>query len=372
MTDASFQQNQSPARRRQGRRQAKAGGQKAYASENDAGVIDASQFQRLPQTPGKGNAPSPLHHESSQSGSRQKTKNKPKSKNNVASPESPRAARQTPPPQQRSASSKSAAAFAGATFHASPAPSALPIPSFLSKAVGDSPLSKGAKDVLQEPSPPATDTEIPTPHRPTSSTKPHESPLDFMFRAHREETERRRRESFHGQPSRGARTTSPPSQSPFELSSSPKASSSLQSRYVKQQYGSIGTSELDGTPGRPLGPAFSTPYHERIRAARGNPPRPEYTSPEQTSSRPTEDPTEALKRFLFSGNGMPPSGPSNPPLSSVPSAPIMNNYNAPSVPAVAPPTDGRANNIQAMENDLRRILKLDMASDKPSVERRLF
>lgn len=374
MTDASLQQNQSPARRRQGRRQGKAGGQKAYASENDAGILDTSHFQMQPQTPGKTGSASPLHQDSnaSQPGSRQKNKAKPKNKNQIASPESTRAVRHTPPPPQRSASSKSgsAAAFAGATFHASPAPSALPIPSFLAKANNDSPVSRDAKDILQEPSPPATDTEVPTPYRPTSTANPHESPLDFMFRAHREEKERRRRESFHGQQSKGYRTTSPSLQSPFELSSSPKAPSSLQAHHFKQQHIGIGTSELDGTPGRPMGPAFSTPYHERIKAARGAASKsiPEHAPQRPHGSDVTEDPTEALKKFLFSGNGMS-NGPSKLSLSTAPSAPVSGNRTAPSTPLATQPPDNRTSSIQAMENDLRRILKLDMAPDTSSDQR---
>jgi hypothetical protein len=364
--DSPRQQTQSPARRRQGRRQGKAGGQKAYASENDAGVVDMSHFQPLPQTPGKTGSASPMHMDPN--ASKQKSRTRPRTKNQVASPDSARAVHHTPPPQ-RSASSKSAAAFAGATFHASPAPSALPIPSFLARANSDSPASK---DMMQEPSPPPTDTEVPTPHRVASDTNAHESPLDFMFRAHREEKERRRRESFHAPQSRGLRTSSPPSQSPFELSSSPKAPNSLQTRYSKQQNFGIGTSELDGTPGRPMGPAFSTPYHERIKAARGTPnkPIPEHGSPGAHAADALEDPTEALKKYLFGGRNMS-GGPSNISSSSAPSAPPLVNRTVPSTPMTAQPPNNRAHNIQAMENDLRRILKLDNAPDA-SPDRRFY
>jgi hypothetical protein len=117
-----------------------------------------------------------------------------------------------------------------------------------------------------------------------------------------------------------------------------------------------------------MGPAFSTPYHERIKAARGNPsaPIPEHSPHSQAA--PTEDPTEALKKFLFSGNILTQSG---SPSSSVPSAPHAAINSSQSGSTATQPVN-RTNNIQAMENDLRRILKLDMASDKPSVERRLF
>ncbi|KAI1000053.1 hypothetical protein K3495_g8146 [Podosphaera aphanis] len=68
------------------------------------------------------------------------------------------------------------AAYAGPTFHASPAPSALPIPSFYSKSVPDSHRLKGSKTLIngQISTPPSA-------HRPPSQGLKQESPLDFFF-----------------------------------------------------------------------------------------------------------------------------------------------------------------------------------------------
>ncbi|KAF2490431.1 hypothetical protein BU16DRAFT_152753 [Lophium mytilinum] len=86
------------------------------------------------------------------------------------------------------------AAYAGPTFHASPAPSALPVPKFFSKSVpasGSQPslqarLESEAVDPSPKPSPPSPpDAVIAAPPR-------HEdSPLDFFFNADRKEKAKR-------------------------------------------------------------------------------------------------------------------------------------------------------------------------------------
>lgn len=73
--------------------------------------------------------------------------------------------------------------YAGPTFHASPAPSALPMPSFFSKSVPDSGLSTSLEldNELDEESAPEL-----TPSKPKASAVriDHEpSPLDFLFKA---------------------------------------------------------------------------------------------------------------------------------------------------------------------------------------------
>jgi len=90
-------------------------------------------------------------------------------------------------------------AYAGPTFHASPAASALPIPKFLSKSVPpDTPQSSLQARLEQEKessdkssSPPREETvlEEPAPTNPslTNPSRTSESPLDFFFKAHREE-----------------------------------------------------------------------------------------------------------------------------------------------------------------------------------------
>jgi hypothetical protein len=85
------------------------------------------------------------------------------------------------------------AAYAGPTFHASPAPSALPIPKFLSKSVP-------AKTLAGPPTPPEDDSESaspPTPSRVSPSRAPipvperrEFSPLNMLFKADAEERAR--------------------------------------------------------------------------------------------------------------------------------------------------------------------------------------
>ncbi|KAF2106772.1 hypothetical protein BDV96DRAFT_617168 [Lophiotrema nucula] len=86
---------------------------------------------------------------------------------------------------------KTQGAYAGPTFHASPAPSALPIPKFLSRSVP-------AKPQPGPPTPPAEDSDstgspTPSPSRASIPVPPrHEnSPLDALFQADRQEKARR-------------------------------------------------------------------------------------------------------------------------------------------------------------------------------------
>ncbi|KEY67314.1 hypothetical protein S7711_04566 [Stachybotrys chartarum IBT 7711] len=373
MADASVHAaaTTTPSRRRRPRGNGKPTGQKAYASENDVGVVDGSRHSGTPHTPQKTIAasPPPSHSQNIQTGSKQKNRNKPKSKNLAASPEFPRVERQTPP-LQRSSSAKagSAAAFAGATFHASPAPSALPIPSFLARPSSDSPLARDAGGILQEPSPPATDTEVPTPHRPNSDPRRHESPLEFMFRAHREEKDRQQHAaSSPGQKSRVADPASPFMRSPFETKSPSKPWTPADQSYLSagQQQNHPHPVELDGTPGRALGPAFSTPYQERIKAAQASSygQRTSNTTPptQDQQNHASEDPTEALKKFLFSGNGG--FGTNSAQSSAPPPSRSSDIQSSPSTKRLQSQSQPRHNNIQAMENDLRRILKLDLTTE---------
>jgi hypothetical protein len=255
----------------------------------------------------------------------------------------------------------------------------LPLPSFVSRSVTESPsVSKTSRDILQEPSPP-TDTEAPTPLR-QSASGVQESPLDFMFRAHRQEKERQRSESTSSFRPSSLVTESPSAQSPFGHGSIPKPATLPQTARTQTRFqsGGIDSVELDGTPGRPMGPAFSTPYQERIKAARSNSARSpaDLSATQQKPNAVPEDPTEALKKFLFIGNGtnVSQSAPTGFAPAPAPAPPAQHyNYNyARSGPSVPAPCDGRSNNLQAMENDLRRILKLDLSTGSPGADQRLF
>ncbi|RCI10976.1 hypothetical protein L249_5356 [Ophiocordyceps polyrhachis-furcata BCC 54312] len=341
-------------------------GRKAYASENDA----ASLHQ--PQTPNKpshvAGSPMPASSKQQQTG-KSSNKKKARARNTPTSPDSMQ--RQTPPHGPLYLKpAPNRAAFAGATFHASPAPSALPIPSFVTRSSSDSPLvvHAGAReDATQEPSPPATDTDAPTPLRASSAPRSRESPLDFMFRAHREEKERSgklsRAASSSSQVAAAATTTRTRLQSQAGAKSSPNllTTSSEADKHVSRTSPLTGP-EPDGLHGLPMGPAFSTPYQERMKAARSDyarrPPPQARRLPDATSNgaTPPEDPTEALKKFLF---GTPPPTSKNQPSLATPTT---GNAHRPQLrkAETLPPEPSRSHDIQAMENDLRRILKLDL------------
>ncbi|KAF4120287.1 hypothetical protein GMORB2_3088 [Geosmithia morbida] len=394
----------TPNRRRQGRNGGRNGAQKSYASENDAGLVNVSRPDTTPQTPDKNN-----HGNNSRQRPRTKSARK-NNNNNVAastSPEPDQPAmnshyRNTPSRSVAPASVSNAIAYAGATFHASPAPSALPMPSFVSKGSvtpTESPASKAAvygahghhQSFPQQPSPPATDTDVPTPQRRLTGLGASDSPLDFMFKAHREEKERQRYNGPSGQQQQQSAppmTTPSSNESPSVLAGFHRGSMSMphmrhHDPFARQAHhmGGIDDDEL-GRDYRqqPMGPAFSTPYRDRIKAARpsqsGRP-----GGQEQNSASPSsEDPSEALKRFLFGGNLQ--SSPAPAPgrhinHATLQRAPFPAVHQSPPTRAAnqGPPpahSASQGGNLQAMENDLRRILRLDAGPPSANTERRLF
>ncbi|EEU39178.1 uncharacterized protein NECHADRAFT_104831 [Fusarium vanettenii 77-13-4] len=392
MSETPSQPTTTPARRRQGRGNGRPAGHKAYASENDVVNLDPSRYERGPRTPQKGAGMDSPAAQSNHTYSKQRSRsnnnnnhhgnnnnhnnnNKPRNnKNSPNSPDSARPGRRTPP-NQSSMKSTAGPAFAGATFHASPAPSALPLPSFVTRSSMESPsANRTLEDAVQEPSPPSSNAPTPL-QQPSSAAKG--SPLDFMFRAHREEKERQRSGSSVSFRPSGLAHDSPSSQSPFEPGSVPKPATLPQTARTQARYnGPIDSADLNATPGQPMGPAFSTPYQERIKAARSNSARTPATLgsspslPRSQSHPESDDPTEALKKFLFGSNGASaaktlPNGFSSAP----PSQPFNHPRSGPGAPV---PYEGRPNNLRAMEDDLRRILKLDLAAGSSGQNPRLF
>ncbi|KAH9239193.1 hypothetical protein K456DRAFT_1258863 [Colletotrichum gloeosporioides 23] len=340
MQEATNQAKPTTNRRRGRNGGGKAAGQKMYASENDMANVSNSAFDQFgPHTPQKScsGSPDPQSAAGAQTGSKQRSRNKPRAKNPsanpVASPDTRQNRRSTPQSIPVSNKPNTAAAFAGATFHASPAPSALPMPSFYSKSIPESPGNPGMRrEVQQQPSPPVTEHEAPTPHHPSTVPVARESPLDAIFRADRAEKEKARRVSSLHSSSRPQGPVSPPAPALRDSPFAAKPSSA----------------ELDGFPGKPLGPAFSTPYQDRIRAARAGPSQP--CTPKASENSPSEDRSEALKKYLFGGKGM--TG-SPQPSPSIPSTPHASNG------IVTQDEEARSSDLRVMEDSLRRILKLD-------------
>ncbi|KAG5925564.1 hypothetical protein E4U42_004166 [Claviceps africana] len=376
MSETPSRQRTTPARRNHGRQTARSAAYKAYASENDAATLEANPLLNTPQTPNHVDVDPNTAPESSFGralNSKNRSKNKSKSKHGLNSPDFPPVVGHTPPQRSVSIKASMSTAYAGATFHASPAPSALPLPSFLSKSPAESPVP-AERGFTQVPSPPTTDQDVSTPFRPSSLPKVSESPLDFMFRAHREEKERDSRDKLPTWST--IKKQSSESLSGMEKNSTSKSRSLPHTRRVNLGHssGGIDAAELDGTPGRPVGPAFSTPYQDRIKAARPAT-RSNHANSHQkieTSSQEplTDDSTDALKKFLFGKTGPLYGGLHSAPSNSQLPQPTSTG-SSDSIPRANEirPGGSRGSKIEAMENDLRRILKLDVSSSPSSTDR---
>jgi hypothetical protein len=260
----------------------------------------SSQPTTPPRTPRRDTDQAPSQSKANSSapetGARQKLRNK-KPKNGVTSPAATGIQSTTVASSSKPISTP--AAYAGPTFHASPAPSALPIPSFYSKSVPDSPGIKGTKP-LKEPSSPGSPTPPPAQ---VSSHQLHreESPLDFFFRADRAEKARARSASSTQTAVPVSGPFQPPSESHRASQTPPASASQGRLRHAsKLSSGGVFAMELDGnaSPGIQYGPAFSTPYSERINAARTSQVSP--ASSDQLTQGASKTPTsEALKAYLF-------------------------------------------------------------------------
>lgn len=271
-----------------------------------------------PRTPRKPDSNASTQHMSAMSGSdsvsKQKSKGKNRPKNVMTSPAALRNDRRTPPltsvqsanipTSAKPIPTPSTTAYAGPTFHASPAPSSLPIPSFYSKSVPDSPgfkelqARKGASTFSgnDSPTPSAAQTVATQPQR-------EASPLDLFFRADREEKARARNASpFHISDSETG-PLSPPSESDgYNSTAAGQQGTKRSTHFAGGSTSALFAMELDGTniPGKPYGPAFSTPYNERIRAARSNVTSPQSLSQTAQEQPKPQDQSEALKAYLFS------------------------------------------------------------------------
>ncbi|CAL5874105.1 uncharacterized protein PFLUO_LOCUS8392 [Penicillium psychrofluorescens] len=191
---------------------------------------------------------------------------------------------------------KDSAAYAGPTFHASPAPSALPMPSFFSKSYPDSDLAP----TLETDSDNAEmDPEIETtPSKPrtrpqTVSDEPKPTPLDFLFKA-----------AVQARNSNSARS---PEMSRIR---SPQTDSKvLHSNADNTANGGVFMFEMESS-GRstPIGPSFAPSYQDRMNAFRAS------SSPSHSSADLNEDQkrlkTEELKHLLLNPR------PQKPPSSS--------------------------------------------------------
>lgn len=194
------------------------------------------------------------------------------------------------------------AAYAGPTFHASPAPSALPIPSFFSKSFPDSDLAP----TLETDSDNAEmdgDMEM-TPSKPRARPRPagdeqQATPLDFLFKAAVQANAKST--NSLGSPEPAPRARSPYTDSkvlpskpdfgqggvfPFEMETSNHARSS------------------------PIGPSFAPSYQDRMNALRSS--SSPFQSPDMTEEQ-RRIKTAELKQLLLNPRPQKPPSSVSPP-----------------------------------------------------------
>lgn len=181
---------------------------------------------------------------------------------------------------------KDSSHYAGPTFHASPAPSALPIPSFISKSVPDSDLEPALElESDQIETEPELDTTPSKPKfRPDTGDQPQSTPLDFLFKAAAEA----RNTNAQRSPEANTKIRSPQTDS--------KATSQNSYNGMNNGYFPF---EMDGNESHNLriGPSFAPSYKDRMDALRSS------SSPSRPSTSPGEDErrakTEELKNLLL-------------------------------------------------------------------------
>lgn len=213
----------------------------------------------------------------------------------------------------------SAAAYAGPTFHASPAPSALPIPSFFSKSFPESDLAPtletDSDNAEMEPDLEATPSK-PRPARPqpaaaTQASQP--SPLDFLFKA----AVQARNPNTTGSPEAATRVRSPQTDSKV-LRSNPNHTP-----------GGMFPMDLETERARasPIGPSFAPSYQDRMNALRSSssPSQSPSPAPGATTGDQNRIKTEQLKYMLLNPRPQePPSSSTSPPTRMQPA-----NFGAP-------------------------------------------
>ena len=174
------------------------------------------------------------------------------------------------------------AAYAGATFQQSPAPSALPIPSFYSKSL---PATGSLPSQLGNDAPPVPQVS-PTKVLDNSPSKADATPLDFLFAAARQA----RGGPSGDSPAARSGHLSVPTGSPASRSPAPREGDSMF------------PFELDGasTLGEDGG-SFATPYKDRMDALKST--RSTSLGGKTMDEHERKAKTDALKKLLMKSNG---------------------------------------------------------------------
>ncbi|KAJ5363279.1 hypothetical protein N7541_004123 [Penicillium brevicompactum] len=193
------------------------------------------------------------------------------------------------------ASMKESAAYAGPTFHASPAPSSLPMPKFLPKSAPDAdlvpPLETDSDSADLSPEPETTPSKHRSRYSPVRQ-EPKPTALDFMFQAAKQAQENKA-------------TSSPDVSRTFRSPQTEPAARYHPSGMYASDMGN------DHARSSPIGPSFAPSYQERMAALRPSsmPQSPEVSDAERKAK------TEQLKDLLL--NPRPQKPPSKAPFSPV-------------------------------------------------------
>ncbi|KAL4890416.1 hypothetical protein BDV59DRAFT_184451 [Aspergillus ambiguus] len=214
--------------------------------------------------------------------------------------------------------------YAGPTFHASPAPSALPIPSFFSKSMPDSdiaPVLESESDNFDGDADLETTPSKPRQRPQYESEEPEPTPLDFLFKA--------AVEARNSQPQR--------SPEPHPRTRSPQTDSkTLPQRKNLGPSNGMFPFEMEAPDARSaqIGPSFAPSYKDRMNALRSsNSPSPQAAELDDNQRRVK---TEALKSLLLNPR---PQRPSSASTSNEPQTFTYDNRSSgsPSVPHFATP-----------------------------------
>lgn len=240
-------------------------------------------------------------------------------------------------------------AYAGPTFHASPAPSSLPIPRFFSKSVPDVNRKDSLKAMMEEElSEKSSEKSEESPtvmsaQRASERQVREESPLDIFFRADREEKNKRRQDSDYGVTASILGTAPPPAMEPLEQGQKLPLQGSA--RHHSRQptdpaVGGLFAMEMAGSasPSNANRQAFPAPNHHNEDIARPGSAPSNFMAASGHDEEQRKAKTLALKNLLLSP---PPQRPTTSPARS--SAPGLGNVTVASpspspVPRRPPPS----------------------------------
>ncbi|RKF77939.1 hypothetical protein GcC1_059005 [Golovinomyces cichoracearum] len=271
-----------------------------------------SPYSNSPRTPRRDNSDSSKRDSSKfEYGSMPKSRNKTRPKNVMISPATSKKIQNVSPrdltqsagfPSSSLRTPTANTAYAGPTFHSSPAPSTLPIPRFYSESLPDSPNFNTRRSSKESHTFPKSPKAIQL----TDRSSDEDSPLDYIFKMDRERKKFIKNTPTHTKVPVPApfcyQATSPCSTKDLsyitEINNTCPKGPSKNSSITKLLIEAV--KECDSSI--PYDAPFSTPYSERIKAIRpldNSKPKSEL---QPTKNQSRSDITEALKAYLFSGH----------------------------------------------------------------------